>query len=448
RSDVIMISAREGINVDRVLKAVIERVPPPHGDPEAPLRALIFDSKYDPYKGVITFVRIVDGRVSTSQGLRLMSTGRTAEALEVGIFTPDMQPVTQLQAGEIGYIATGLKNVTECQVGDTITSSATPALEPLHGYRPAKPMVFAGLYPVDTRDYLPLRDALDKLKLNDASLFYEPESSAALGFGFRCGFLGLLHMDIVRERIEREYGIALIITAPGVAYEVVLTDGTLKMVASPAQLPSPSEVAEIREPIMDITIITPSRYLGPVMELVSEYGGQYKKMEYLESTRGDPLSHVLLEYNIPLTAILADFYDQLKSRSQGYASLDYTFAGYRPANLVKLEILVNGQPGDALSRIVRREDAYQEGRSLVQQLRQLIPRQLFEVAIQAAIGGRVIARETIAPLRKNVLAKCYGGDITRKRKLLEQQAEGKKRMKAVGRVEIPQEAFMAVLKRN
>jgi len=448
RRNIIMVSAREGTNVEKVLQAIIERIPAPHSNPDAPLRALIFDSKYDPYKGVIAFVRLVDGRVSVAQPLKLMSSGGTAEALEIGVFTPDMSPVESLEAGEVGYIATGLKNVTECQVGDTITLSTRPAPQPLPGYRPVKPMVFAGLYPVDTQNYLPLREALDKLKLNDASLFYEPESSAALGFGFRCGFLGLLHMDIVRERLEREYGLALIITAPSVAFEVLRTDGTLKTVASPAQLPTPNEIAEIREPVMAITIVTPSHYLGPIMELVSGYGGEYQRMEYLDRTEDRQLSRVLLEYKIPLNAILADFYNQLKSRSQGYASLDYIFIGYRAARLVKLEILVNGQTLDALSRIVRSENAYQEGRALVQRLRQLIPRQLFEVTIQAAVGGRIIARETIAAIRKNVLAKCYGGDITRKRKLLEQQAEGKKRMKAVGRVEIPQEAFMAVLKRE
>jgi GTP-binding protein LepA len=309
-------------------------------------------------------------------------------------------------------------------------------------------MVFAGLYPVDTKNYLPLRDALDKLKLNDASLFYEPESSAALGFGFRCGFLGLLHMDIVRERLEREYGLALIITAPSVAFEVVRTDGTLKTVASPAQLPPTNEISEIREPLMSITVVVPSRYLGSIMELVSACGGEYQRMEYLNRAEDQQLSRVILEYRIPLNAILADFYDQLKSRSQGYASLDYTFLGYKAAKLVKLEILVNGQPVDALSRIIRSDNAYYEGRELVTRLRKLIPRQLFEVAIQAAVGGRIIARETVTALRKNVLAKCYGGDITRKRKLLEQQAEGKKRMKAVGQVEIPQEAFTAVLKRE
>jgi len=448
RDKIIMVSARDGTNVEKVLQAIIERIPAPHSNPDAPLRALIFDSKYDPYKGVIAFVRLVDGRVSVAQPLKLMSSGGTAEALEIGVFTPDMSPVESLEAGEVGYIATGLKNVTECQVGDTITLSTRPAPQPLPGYRPVKPMVFAGLYPVDSQNYLPLREALDKLKLNDASLFYEPESSAALGFGFRCGFLGLLHMDIVRERLEREYGLALIITAPSVAFEVLRTDGTLKTVASPAQLPTPNEIAEIREPVMAITIVTPSHYLGPIMELVSGYGGEYQRMEYLDRTEDRQLSRVLLEYKIPLNAILADFYNQLKSRSQGYASLDYTFIGYRAARLVKLEILVNGQTVDALSRIVRSENAYQEGRALVQRLRQLIPRQLFEVTIQAAVGGRIIARETIAAIRKNVLAKCYGGDITRKRKLLEQQAEGKKRMKAVGRVEIPQEAFMAVLKRE
>jgi GTP-binding protein LepA len=448
RNAMLPVSAKEGTGVDKLLESVVIHVPPPHGDPSAPLRALIFDSKYDSYKGVIAFVRIIDGAVHTNDTLQLMITGKTAEALEVGTFNPNMSPGGILEAGEVGYVATGLKTVTECQVGDTITLRATPASQALPGYRPAKPMVFAGLYPVDANNYLLLREALDKLKLSDASLLYESESSAALGFGFRCGFLGLLHMDIVRERLEREHGVPIIVTAPSVAFEVVKTDNSLVSVQNPAQLPPTTTIEEIREPLMNINIIVPAKYLGSVMELASEYGGEYVKMEYLSSGEESTLSRVMLEYRIPLNSILVDFYDQLKSRSQGYASLDYSFIGYRPAKLVKLEILVNGQPVDALSRIVHSDKAYQEGRALVTRLRHLIPRQLFEVALQAAIGSKIIARETIVAMRKNVLAKCYGGDITRKRKLLEQQAEGKKRMKRVGHVEIPQEAFMTVLKRE
>jgi GTP-binding protein LepA len=448
RAAMLPVSAKEGTGVDKLLEAIVKHVPPPHGDPAAPLRALIFDSKYDSYKGVIAYVRIIDGSVRTNDTLKLMATGKPAEALEVGTFNPNMNPGGILEAGEVGYIATGLKTVTECQVGDTITLGSSPAPASLPGYRPAKPMVFAGLYPVDANNYLLLRDALEKLKLSDASLQYESESSAALGFGFRCGFLGLLHMDIVRERLEREHGVPIIVTAPSVAFEVVKTDSSLISVQNPAQLPPTTEIQEIREPLMNISIIVPAKYLGAVMELASEYGGEYVKMEYLSSGEENTLSRVLLEYKIPLNSILVEFYDQLKSRSQGYASLDYSFLGYRPAKLVKLEILVNGQAVDALSRIVHADKAYLEGRALVTRLRHLIPRQLFEVAIQAAIGSKVIARETIVAMRKNVLAKCYGGDITRKRKLLEQQAEGKKRMKRVGHVEIPQEAFMAVLKRE
>jgi GTP-binding protein LepA len=448
RTAMLQVSAKEGTGIGELLEAVVKHVPPPHGDPNAPLRALIFDSKYDSYKGVIAYVRIIDGSVRTNDVLQLMSTGKPAETLEVGTFNPNMNPGGLLEAGEVGYIATGLKTVTECQVGDTITLRATPSTQPLPGYRPAKPMVFAGLYPVDANNYLLLRDALDKLKLSDASVLYESESSAALGFGFRCGFLGLLHMDIVRERLEREHGVPIIVTAPSVAFEVVRTNNSVIAVQNPAQLPATTEILEIREPLMNISIIVPAKYLGSVMELASEYGGDYVKMEYLSSGEEHTLSRVLLEYKIPLNSILVDFYDQLKSRSQGYASLDYSFLGYRAAKLVKLEILVNGQSVDALSRIVHSDKAYQEGRALVTRLRHLIPRQLFEVALQAAVGSKVIARETIVAMRKNVLAKCYGGDITRKRKLLEQQAEGKKRMKRVGHVEIPQEAFMAVLKRE
>ncbi|MBI4216682.1 MAG: elongation factor 4 [Chloroflexi bacterium] len=443
--EALLVSAKEGTGVREVLEAVVRRVPPPRGRPEAEARALIFDSMFDPYKGVIAYVRLVDGRMASGQRLRAMATGKEMEALEVGTFRPVLTPGEGLAAGEVGYIATGLKNVKDCQVGDTITGAERPAATALSGYRPAKPMVFAGLYPVEGGDYPLLRDALDKLKLNDASLSYEPESSAALGFGFRCGFLGLLHMEIVRERLEREYGLSLVITAPSVAYQALKTDGSLMTVDSPARLPPPQETAEIREPWMAITIIAPSRYIGPIMELVTARRGEYKHMSYIGGEK-EVGARVHLEYAMPLAHMLVDFYDPLKSLTQGYASLDYAFADYRPAPLVKLDILVNGQPVDALSTIVRRDDAHRRGRELVEKLRGLIPRQLFEVAVQAAIGGKVVARENVKAMRKDVLAKCYGGDVTRKRKLLEKQAEGKKRMKRVGNVEIPQEAFMAVLK--
>ncbi|MBI2304388.1 MAG: elongation factor 4 [Chloroflexi bacterium] len=443
QEDVILASAKEGLGTREVLEAVVRRIPPPGGDVAKPLRALIFDSKYNPYQGVIAYIRVVDGSLSPNEGLRLMATGRDLEALEIGVFRPALAPVAGLSAGEVGYVATGLKNVKDCQVGDTITSQKGVASTPLPGYRAVKPMVFAGLYPSEAGDYAQLRDALDKLKLNDAALSYEPESSAALGFGFRCGFLGLLHMDIVQERLEREYGLSLLITAPSVAYEVDKTDGSQEVVSSPSQLPLPQQIQDIREPWMHITIVCPSRYVGQIMELVTGRRGEYRRLEYIGV--GEE-GRVLMEYNIPLSEMLVDFYDQLKSRTQGYASLDYTFSHYQSSPLVKLEILVNNQPVDALSLIVHRDDAARQGRVLVDKLRELIPRQLFEVPIQAAIGGKVIARETIRALRKNVLAKCYGGDITRKRKLLEKQAEGKKRMKRLGQVEIPQEAFMAVLR--
>jgi len=459
--EVIYASAKEGVGTEELLEAIVARMPPPAGRSEAPLRALIFDSKYDSYKGVIAYVRVVEGSLSGDGLLRLMAAARSVEPLEVGAFRPDMTPTKGLATGEVGYVATGLKDVTECQVGDTLTGDARPAGEPLAGYRPAKPMVFAGLYPVLANDYGLLRDALEKLKLNDASLAYEPESSAALGFGFRCGFLGLLHMEIVRERLEREYDLTLLTTAPSVEYEVLRTDGRLVQVHSPADLPPANELAEIREPWMRISVITPDRYIGAVMELVTGRRGEFKSMEYLQHGAGDKgqgtrgrergtegvgEARVVLEYQIPLSEILVDFYDQLKSRTQGYASLDYTFSHYEPARLVKLDILVNAQPVDALSLITHAEKAAVQGRALVQRLRRLIPRQLFDVPIQAAVGGRVVARETIRAMRKNVLAKCYGGDVTRKRKLLEKQREGKKRMRVVGNVEIPQEAFMAVLR--
>jgi GTP-binding protein LepA len=452
RDEILFASAKEGTGTHEILEAVVARVPHPQAAALRPMRALIFDSKYDAYKGVIAYVRVVDGAVSSRRKVRLMSNGIAVEPLEVGVFRPALEPMPELTTGEVGYIATGLKEVKQCRVGDTITDDAHPASEPLPGYRPAKPMVFAGIYPQIANEYTLLRDALDKLQLNDASLVFQPESSVALGFGFRCGFLGLLHMEIVQERLEREYGIALLATAPSVEYQVTRTDGAEIVIDNPADLPPPQEVDEIREPWMDISVICPDRYIGAVMELVTGNRGEFKRMEYLQhgiiqddgTKKGE--GRVLLEYRIPLSDILVDFYDQLKSRTQGYASLDYTFSGYLAASLVKLDILVNSQPVDALSLITHRENAAVRGRQLVEKLRSLIPRQMFDVPIQAAIGGRIVARETIRALRKNVLAKCYGGDITRKRKLLEKQAEGKKRMKRVGNVEIPQEAFMAVLR--
>jgi GTP-binding protein LepA len=449
--EIIFASAKEGQGIDKVMQAIIERIPSPQRNQDAPLRALIFDSKYDPYKGVVAFVRIVDGNISEGEQLKLMSTGQLSEALEVGIFKPEMLPLPILNAGEVGYIATGLKNASDCRVGDTITSARNSASQPLPGYHPTKPMVFAGLYPMEVKDYRNLRDGLDKLRLTDASLSYEPESSNALGSGFRCGFLGLLHMDIVRERLEREYGLRILITAPSIAYQLHKRDGTTVMVDNPARLPPSYEVQEIDEPWISVSIITPNKYIGALMELLPLYKGQFQQMEYLSENKeeGDSIwKQAILKYNMPLSAILVDFHDRLKSCTQGYASLDYTFAEYHPVHLVKLEILVNNQSIDALSRIVHADQASAEGRALVKKLRQLIPRQLFDVAIQAAVEGKIIARETVKALRKNVLAKCYGGDVTRKRKLLEKQAEGKKRLKRVGRVEIPEEAFMTMLKRD
>ncbi len=453
REDEIMFaSAKDGTGTHDLLEAVVARIPAPAADASKPLRALIFDSKYDAYKGVIAYVRVVDGAATTRRKLRLMSTGLAVEPLEVGVFRPAFDPVPELTAGEVGYVATGLKNVKECRVGDTLTTDAKGATSPLPGYRPAKPMVFAGLYPAQANEYPLLRDALDKLQLNDASLVYEPESSLALGFGFRCGFLGLLHMEIVQERLEREYNLNLLATAPSVEYQVTKTNGEEAVVDNPAELPPPQEIAEVREPWMDISIVVPDRYIGAVMELVTGNRGVFRRMEYLQhsilqadgSKKGE--GRVVLDYRIPLSEILVDFYDNLKSRTQGYASLDYTFSNYEPAALVKLDILVNVEPVDALSLITHREGAVAQGRKLVEKLRSLIPRQMFDVPVQAAIGGRIVARETIRAMRKNVLAKCYGGDVTRKRKLLEKQAEGKKRMKRVGNVDIPQEAFMAVLR--
>jgi len=437
--EIVFASAKEGIGIEEILEAIVRRIPPPTGAPEAPLRALIFDSHYDPYKGVVAYVRIVDGTLKVGDPIRMMASQAVGEALELGQFRPLMTPVDQLAAGEVGYIATGLKVVRDCQVGDTVTHAERPAAEPLPGYRPVKPMVFASFYPVNSDDYEELRDALEKLRLNDAALVFEPESSEALGFGFRCGFLGLLHMEIIQERLEREYKLELLATAPSVQYEIVKRDGSVVLIDSPAEMPSAGEIEEIREPWARATILTPTRYIGNLMDLVTSRRGQLVEMEYFGEDR------VRLIVDIPLAELIVDFYDQLKSRSQGYASMDYQPIGYRAGDLVKLDILVHGRRVDALSLICHRDQAYSRGRELVEKLRTLIPRQLFDVPIQAAIGSRVIARETIRALRKNVLAKCYGGDVTRKRKLLEKQKEGKARMKRIGNVEIPQEAFLAVL---
>ncbi|HET8522877.1 MAG TPA: translation elongation factor 4 [Thermomicrobiales bacterium] len=437
--EIILASAKEGIGIDEVLEAVVTKMPPPTGNVDSPARALIFDSHYDAYKGVIANVKVVDGVLKADDRIKLMSTGKEADVLELGFFSPTMISADRLATGEVGYVATGLKVVKDLQVGDTMTVASRPAKTPLPGYRPAKSMVFAGLYPVVGEEYPMLRDALDRLQLNDTSLTYEPESSVALGFGFRCGFLGLLHMEIIQERLEREYGIDLLATAPSVEYEVTLHGGKELVIDNPAAMPSPGEIEEIREPWVDVSIITPTRYIGTLMELVTGRRGEYDEMIYLDEER------VQLKFAMPLGELIVDFYDQLKSRSQGYASLDYALAEMRAADLVKLDVLVNGQPVDALSLITHRDDAYFKGRELVQTLRSLIPRQMFDVPVQASIGSRIIARETIRAMRKNVLAKCYGGDVTRKRKLLEKQKEGKARMKVVGNVEIPQEAFMAVL---
>ncbi len=438
--EVIRISAKEGTNIVAVLDAIIEKVPPPRGDPQAPLRALVFDSHYDSYKGVVAYVRVVDGALRVTDSLHLMSSGVDVKPVEVGIFVPALQPTGQLSTGEVGYIATGLKTVREARVGDTITNTLHPATEPLPGFRHPKPMVFAGIYPSEADDYQDLRDALEKLQLNDASLVYQPETSQALGYGFRAGFLGLFHMEIIQERLEREYDLDVVFTAPTVAYEVLRRDGTTQIVSSPAELPEESEIVEIREPWVDIEIITPLEYYGPIMDLVTKRRGEFEGQDY-------PAPHrVQLHYQIPISEIMVDFFDELKSRTRGYASLDYQFAEYRPDDLQKLEILVNGEAVDALATIVHRKDAYHKGQRMITKLKELIPRQLFEVAIQASAGGRVISRANVKPLRKDVLAKCYGGDITRKKKLLEKQKRGKKRMKMIGNVEIPQEAFMAVLR--
>jgi GTP-binding protein LepA len=439
-SHVLRISAKTGSGVEEVLDAIVERVPPPAGDPDAPARALIFDSSYDQYRGVVAFVRVVDGRFSTREPLRAMALGTRFEAEELGFFSPTRRESGVLEAGEVGYVITGLKDVSRLRVGDTITSERRPAAEPLPGYKDVKPMVFSGLFPTDSDDYPELRDALEKLKLNDAALFYEPETSQALGFGFRCGFLGLLHMEIVRERLEREFDLDLLVTAPNVAYRVKPPNGEWREVHTPADMPL--EVEEVEEPYIKASIIVPKEYVGAVMELNNERRGRFDHLEYLSEER------VHLTYELPLAEIVLDYYDQLKSRTRGYASFDYDVIGFRPGKLVRVDVLVGGEPVDALSLVVHRDAAYERGRALVERLREEIPRQHFDVAIQAAIGARVIARETVKAKRKDVLAKCYGGDITRKRKLLERQKAGKKRMKQVGMVEVPQEAFLAVLNLN
>jgi GTP-binding protein LepA len=434
---VLRISAKTGSNVEDVLDAIVQRVPPPDGDLDAPARALIFDSSYDQYRGVVAFVRVVDGRFSTREPLRAMALGTRFEAEELGFFSPTRSPTGTLDAGEVGYVITGLKDVSRLRVGDTITSQARPAAEPLPGYKDVKPMVFAGLFPTDSDDYPELRDALEKLKLNDAALFYEPETSQALGFGFRCGFLGLLHMEIVRERLEREFDLDLLVTAPNVAYRVKPPNGEWREVHTPTDMPN--ELEEVEEPYIKASIIVPKEYVGAVMELNTDRRGRFDHLEYLSEQR------VHLTYELPLAEIVLDYYDQLKSRTRGYASFDYDVIGFRTGKLVRVDVLVAGESVDALSLVVHRDSAYDRGRLLVERLQKEIPRQQFDVAIQAAIGARVIARETVKARRKDVLAKCYGGDITRKRKLLEQQKAGKKRMKQVGMVEVPQEAFLAVL---
>jgi GTP-binding protein LepA len=439
-NDILRISAKAGLNVPAVLEAIVKQIPAPRGDPSAPLKALIFDSHYDPYKGVVAYIRVVEGSIKTDDTLRLMASGAEIKPVEIGIFVPDMQAIQELTAGEVGYVATGLKTVHECRVGDTITNAYTPAAEPLPGYRKVKPMVFASIYPVENDDYSNLKDALEKLQLNDASLTYEPETSKALNFGFRCGFLGMFHMEIIQERLEREYDLDIIVTAPSVEYEVVLNTGEVMRINSPADLPDEASIAEIREPWMKLDIFTPIEFYGTVMDLTTKRRGAFIGQEYPAPNR------VQLSFEIPLAEIIVDFFDQLKSRTRGYASMDYQFAEYRPDDLVKLEILVNEEPVDAFATIVHRNEAYHKGQAVISKLKDIIPRQLFVVPIQAYAAGRVISRANVKALRKDVLAKCYGGDVTRKKKLLEKQKRGKKRMKMVGNVEIPQEAFLTVLR--
>jgi GTP-binding protein LepA len=437
---ILRISAKSGLNIDQVLEAIVQQIPAPRGDENQPLSALIFDSHYDPYKGVVAYVRVMDGEVCPTDSLLLMASHAVVKPVEIGIFAPDLRTTSSLSAGEVGYVATGLKTVRECRVGDTITLSNRPASKPLPGYRKVKPMVFAGVYPVEAEDYADLKEALEKLQLNDASLIYDPETSQALGFGFRCGFLGMFHMEIIQERLEREYDLDVVFTAPSVEYEVVMLSGEVVRIDSPADLPDESEISEIREPWMNIQIFTPTEYYGVVMEMTTKRRGIFIDQEYPAPSR------VLLHFEIPLSELIVDFFDLLKSRTRGYASLDYQFLEYRQENLVKLEILVNEEPVDALATIVHREDAYHKGQAVISKLKDIIPRQLFLVPIQAYAAGRVISRANVKALRKDVLAKCYGGDITRKKKLLEKQKRGKKRMKMVGNVEIPQEAFLSVLR--
>ena len=439
-STAIRASAKEGTGTRDILEAVVERFHPPKGDPDAPLKALIFDSWYDAYRGVVIVVRVIDGALKTKQKIRLMVTAQDYEVDGLGVFSPKAIPVDELGVGEVGFIVANIKRVADAKIGDTVTETHRPTSEPFPGFKELKPMVFAGLYPVEGHKYTELRDALEKLRLNDASFFYEPETSAALGFGFRCGFLGLLHMEIVQERLEREYDMDLVTTAPGVLYRVTTTDGEVQEIDSPAKLPDAGRITKLEEPVITAMILTPAEHVGAILQLCQDKRGIQKKLEYMKSDR------VLITYELPFNEVVLDFYDRLKTMSRGYASLDYHVTGFWESPLVKMDILVNGEPVDALSIIVHRDAAYDRGRALASKMRELIPRQMFEVAIQASIGNRIIARESVKALRKNVLAKCYGGDITRKRKLLEKQKEGKKRMKRVGRVEIPQEAFLAVLK--
>ena len=439
-SEAVLTSAKTGLGIEDVLEAIVAKVPAPSGISDSPLKALVFDSKFDAYKGVVLYVRVIDGRIKPGMKIKMMATNAEFEVTEVGVFKPNLVNVDSLEVGQVGFFAAAIKNVKDARVGDTVTDANNPAAEALPGYRKATPMVFCGLCPVENSDYDNLRDALEKLQLNDASLVFEPETSVALGFGFRCGFLGLLHMDVIKERLEREYNLTLITTAPNVIYQVFRTNGDVELVDNPSNFPDPTVIDHVEEPYVNATIIVPKDYVGAVMELSQEKRGEYENMTYLDETR------VMIHYALPLSEIIYDYFDRLKSVTRGYASLDYELAGYRASSLVKVDILLNGEPVDALSAIVHREKAVSRGRQLVEKLRSLIPRQMFEIPVQAAIGNKVIARENVRAMRKDVLAKCYGGDISRKRKLLEKQKEGKKRMKQVGSVELPQEAFMAILK--
>ncbi|HXH83953.1 MAG TPA: translation elongation factor 4 [Candidatus Tectomicrobia bacterium] len=437
--EALAISAKHGTGVEEVLEAIVRRIPPPTGDPDAPLKALVFDSFYDPYQGVVVYVRLVDGRVRPGTRILLMSNGRTYDVQQVGVFGPDMRPVDELTAGQVGYLTASIKRVADAKVGETVTEALRPTAAPFPGYRDAKPMVFAGLYPIEDTDYEALRDALEKLRLNDPAFTFEPETSLALGYGFRCGFLGMLHMEIVQERLEREFDLSLIVTAPSVRYRVLTTAGEVLDIDNPSKLPPPGSIEQMEEPYVRSSVFVPTEFMTAIYKLAQEKRGEHRSLEYLGK-------RVHIRFDFPLAEIVVDFYDRLKSVSKGYASFDYEFADFRPSDLVKLDILLNGEPVDALGVIVHRDKAYERGKALVEKLRGVIPRQLFEVAIQAAIGSRVIARETVKAMGKNVTAKCYGGDITRKRKLLERQKEGKKRMKQVGKVEVPQEAFLSVLR--